>query len=55
MASGVHDDRNWGVPHIWLIDPNARRLFTYGSSGLPETPSLRVPELDITFAPTDVF
>src|SRR5438132_11484624 len=35
--------RQWGVRHIWLADPEDRKLFTYGETGLHE-----VIELSLT-------
>ena len=46
--------RTWGVPHVWLVDPHSRRLYTC-DAGLTEVSVLRVPELGVELTPTDVF
>jgi Uma2 family endonuclease len=46
--------RRWGVPHVWLVDPHSRRLYTC-DAGLTEVSSLRIPELDIELRPEDIF
>lgn len=50
----LEEYRAWGVPHVWLVDPNLRRLYTC-DAGLAEVSSLRVPELDIELKPEHVF
>ena len=32
----------WGVPHIWIVDPEDRKLFVYGERGLTEVPRLEL-------------
>ena len=46
--------KNWGVPHVWLVDPHARRLYTC-DAGLTEVPSLAIPELGVELRPDQVF
>jgi Uma2 family endonuclease len=46
--------RQWGVPHVWLVDPYSRRMYTC-DAGLMEVPSLQVPELSLTLTPADIF
>ena len=46
--------RTWGVPHVWLLDPNSRRTYQC-APGLLEVPTLSVPELGLELAPTDAF
>ena len=50
----LHEYRAWGIPHVWLVDPHARRLYTC-DAGLAEVESLKVPELRIELKPADVF
>jgi Uma2 family endonuclease len=47
--------RHWGVRHIWLIDPEDRKLFTYGETGLHETTELRLPNYDIVLTHAEIF
>ena len=46
--------KNWGVPHVWLVDPHAKRLYTC-DAGLVEVGSLRVPELQLELIPHQIF
>jgi Uma2 family endonuclease len=46
--------RSWGVPHVWLVDPQSRRFYTC-DAGLTEVASLSVPELGIAIQLDDVF
>jgi Uma2 family endonuclease len=32
-----------GTPHVWIVDPRARRVYTVGENGATEVPSLSVP------------
>ncbi|MCP6756852.1 Uma2 family endonuclease, partial [Klebsiella pneumoniae] len=50
----LEEYRAWGVPHVWLVDPHSRRLYTC-DEGLHEVESLRVPELDLVVTPADAF
>lgn len=50
----LEEYRAWGVPHVWLIDPHSRRLYSC-ESGFAEVKKLRVPELDIELEPADCF
>ena len=45
----------WGVRHIWLADPDDRKLFTYGDAGLHEVIELRLPEYEIAITLADLF
>jgi Uma2 family endonuclease len=44
----------WGVPHVWLVDPHSRRLYTC-EAGLTETATLKIPELGVEIAAADIF
>lgn len=45
---------DWGVPHVWLIDPRLRRLYLC-HDGLHEVPTYSIPELNLTISPTHLF
>ena len=51
----LEDYHAWGVPHIWLIDPWQRKLSIYGPEGLTAVSILRVPELNLTASPAELF
>ncbi len=44
----------WGVKHVWLTDPDQRRLYTC-DAGLAEVHSYRVPELELEITPAAIF
>jgi Uma2 family endonuclease len=46
--------RAWGVTHVWLVDPHAKRLYTC-DAGLVEVATLRIPELGVEVTPADIF
>ena len=46
--------RAWGVPHVWLVDPHSKRMYTC-DAGLIEVSSLRIPELNVELNPADIF
>ena len=46
--------RAWGVPHVWLVDPHSKRLYTC-EAGLTEVATLKIPELGIEVTPADIF
>jgi len=50
----LEEYRAWGVKHVWLVDPNSRRMYTC-DAGLTEVATLRVPEIDAEMAPGDIF
>lgn len=50
----LQEYRAWGVPHVWLVDPHSRRLYTC-EDRLIEVATLMIPELEIEVAPEDVF
>lgn len=45
---------DWGVPHVWLIDPRLRRLYLC-TDGLHEVPTYSIPELNLTIPPAKLF
>ena len=44
----------WGVPHIWLVDPRQKILYVF-RNGLHEAATLSVPELSVSLGPADLF
>jgi len=46
--------RDWGVKHVWLVDPRMRRLYTWDGA-LTDVAALRVPELGVELGPSQVF
>ena len=50
----LEEYKTWGVPHVWLADPHAKRLYIC-DKGLMEVNSLRIPELGIELPPSRLF
>jgi Uma2 family endonuclease len=50
----LEEYRTWGVPHVWLVDPHLRHMYTF-DAGLTEVPTLKIPELGIEISPADIF
>jgi Uma2 family endonuclease len=46
---------DWGVPHIWMIDPERRGLYEFSSGRLRPVESFSIPEYGIAFSPADIF
>jgi Uma2 family endonuclease len=46
----------WGIANIWLIDPEAKKLYIYDATGLHPVQSLPLPQYDfaITLADLDL-
>jgi Uma2 family endonuclease len=54
VRAKLEEYRTWGVPHVWLVDPHAKRMYQC-SDGLTEVAVLRIPELGIEVRPEDLF
>jgi Uma2 family endonuclease len=54
VRSKLDEYRAWGVPHVWLVDPYLRKLYTC-DAGLTEVAALCVPELDLELRPEHIF
>ena|ERR1035437_5419913 len=50
----LQEYRAWGVPHVWLVDPHSRRLYTC-DTGLTEVTSFTIPELSVELGPAQIF
>lgn len=46
--------RQFGVAHIWLIDPAEKKFYTFDANGLHPVPSLNLPQFDFTITFTDL-
>ena len=50
----LEEYRAWGVPHVWLVDPHERRLYTC-DQGLTEVSGLRAPEIGLEVTAANIF
>jgi Uma2 family endonuclease len=55
LVRRLEDYRRWGVPHVWLVDPELKRLSEYSEAGLLQYPSLRLPEFDFEISAEELF
>jgi Uma2 family endonuclease len=51
----LEDYRRWGVPHIWVVDPQVKRLYEYSEAGLLQFPALRLAEFDFEVTAQELF
>lgn len=55
LTQRLEDYRRWGVPHIWLVDPELKRLYEYSEAGLLQYPALRLTGFDFEIAADAIF
>src|SRR5882724_5151349 len=55
LMQKLDEYREWGVPHIWVIDPSARRFSVYTAFGLQNVSSLSLLEYPIQLTPAELF
>jgi Uma2 family endonuclease len=55
LTERLEDYRRWGVKHVWLVDPQRKRLWEYTEAGLLQHASLRLPEFDFEIASEELF
>jgi len=47
--------REWGVEHIWVIDPDQRRMNVYKEEGLLRVKRFEIPEIRLSIGPEALF
>jgi Uma2 family endonuclease len=55
LTERLEDYRRWGVPHVWLVDPQLKRLYEYTDAGLLQFPALRLPQFDFEISAQELF
>ena len=55
LKERLEDYRRWGVPHIWLVDPQRKRLYEYTEAGLLQFQALRLAEFDFEISAQELF
>lgn len=55
LVQKLEEYRRWGVKHIWVADPEDRKLFTYGDTGLHEVTELNLPDYGIVVTKAEIF
>lgn len=46
---------DWGVPHVWLVDPFDRQLFVQDAAGFRRVSAFELTECGVRFTPDAVF
>ncbi|MEO5925874.1 MAG: Uma2 family endonuclease [Bryobacteraceae bacterium] len=54
VRAKLEEYREWGIPHVWLVDPYERRMYCC-EEGLKEVGTLRAPEIGLEMTPADIF
>jgi len=55
LTQRLEDYRRWGVPHVWLVDPQLKRLYEYTDAGLLQHPWLRLSEFEFEISSNELF
>jgi Uma2 family endonuclease len=55
VVEKLEEYREWGVPHVWLVDPHKKRLSVYNESGLQDVTSLTLPEYNFEIPAEQLF
>jgi len=55
LTHRLEDYRRWGVPYVWLIDPELKRLYEYSDAGLLQHAALRLAEFDFELSAQELF
>jgi Uma2 family endonuclease len=54
VTKKLEEYRNWGVRHVWLIDPSLRKLYTH-SGRLQEVEAFEIDQPPLRLTPADLF
>jgi Uma2 family endonuclease len=55
LIAKLEDYRVWGVQHLWLVDPQKRKLQIYENRALQDVIAFEIPEFDIRIPSKRVF
>jgi len=55
IQTKLYEYHQWGVTHVWLVDPWTRKLHVCDNTGLHEVVALEAPEFSLKFAAADIF
>jgi Uma2 family endonuclease len=55
MFRKLEEYRTWGVPHIWLVEPELKRCHIYESGSLTEVSRLTLPQFGLDIAAAELF
>ncbi len=46
---------DWGVAHVWLVDPNRDKVYRYLTAGVTEVEAFEIPEFDCRIRADEIF
>jgi Uma2 family endonuclease len=55
LIAKLEEYRQWGVRHLWLVNPEIRKLHVYEKGALREVDSFEVPEFELRVTATEIF
>jgi Uma2 family endonuclease len=55
LMEKLEEFRQWGIPHIWVIDPSAQKFSIYSELGLHNVSSFALPEYSFQLTPAELF
>ena len=55
VIAKLEEYREWGVRHVWMVDPDTRKLYVYANGVLREVDSFELPEFELRVAATEIF
>ena len=55
MLQKLEEYRAWGVPHIWLIEPELKRIHVYDRGSLTEVSRLELPQFGFLVTAQEIF
>jgi Uma2 family endonuclease len=55
MLQKLDEYRNWGVRHIWLIEPERKRIHVYDQGSLTAVSRLELPEFGFVVTAQELF
>ena len=55
LMQKLEEYREWGVPHIWVIDPATKRFSMYSELGLQNVSSLGLSDYPFQLTPAELF
>lgn len=55
LIAKLEEYREWGVRHLWMVNPEARKLYVYEKGALREVDSFEVLEFELRVTATEIF
>jgi Uma2 family endonuclease len=55
LMQKLEEYRDWGVTHIWVIDPSTKRFSMYTELGLQHVSSLSLSDYPFQLTPAELF